>query len=168
MLALNWFPINLLFMAGKIGNKMGDATAQSMLKHMVSANASAETEKKEIYRIGDLAREFDVSLRTLRFYEDRGLISPKRSGSTRLYSNEDRDRLQLILLAKNVGFSLVDIQAILKIYDDDTDKDHTDDDLQFLVDKFREQHDRLKRQRSELDVSISELSRAIACIDDKS
>jgi len=168
MLALDRIPIELLFMAGKIGNTMGDATAQSMLKHMVSVTASEETEKKDIYRIGDLAREFDVSLRTLRFYEDRGLISPQRSGSTRLYSNEDRDRLHLILLAKNVGFSLVDIQTILKIYDDDTDKDDIDDDLEFLVEKFQEQYDRLKRQRSELDSSINELSRAIACLDDKS
>ena len=52
------------------------------------------------YRIGDMAREFDVTLRTLRFYEDKGLLSPKREGSTRLYSRRDRTRLQLILLGR--------------------------------------------------------------------
>ena len=70
--------------------------------------------QNETYRIGDLAREFDITLRTLRFYEDRGLIHPKRDGSTRLYSDYDRSRLSVILLAKKVGFSLVDIQEVLR------------------------------------------------------
>ncbi len=52
--------------------------------------AAAETQEKSVYRIGDLAREFDVTLRTLRFYEDRGLITPERSGSTRLHSSDSR------------------------------------------------------------------------------
>ena len=143
---------------------MGDMSAQLMLEHLVESFANNTAEKKEIYRIGDLAREFDVSLRTLRFYEDRGLISPKRSGSTRLYSNEDRKRLKIIILAKNVGFSLIEIEALLKVYDDDDNEQ----DVTYLVGKFKEQFSRLSSQKEELERSMSELSKAISFIEDKS
>ncbi len=142
---------------------MGEMTAQSMLEHLVENFADNTTEKKEIYRIGDLAREFDVSLRTLRFYEDRGLISPKRSGSTRLYSNDDRVRLKIIILAKNVGFSLIDIESLLKVYDDDSNEQ----DVGYLVSKFKEQFTKLTSQKEELEHSIIELSNAITFIEDK-
>jgi len=148
----------------KIGNKMGDMNAQLMLETLVESFIDNSTERKEIYRIGDLAREFDVSLRTLRFYEDRGLISPQRSGSTRLYSNEDRKRLKIIILAKNVGFSLIEIEALLKVYDDDSNEQ----DVTYLVDKFKEQFSRLNNQKEELQRSIDELSKAISFIEDNS
>ena len=151
-------------MAGIIGNTMGYITAQSMLEHLVENFADNILEIKEVYRIGDLAREFDVSLRTLRFYEDRGLISPKRSGSTRLYSNEDRKRLKIILLTKNVGFSLVDIEHLLKIYDNESDGE----DVGTLVSKFKEQYDRLNDQKDELAHSINALSKAITFLEEKS
>lgn len=142
---------------------MGYITAQSMLEHLVENFADNSTEKKEIYRIGDLAREFDVSLRTLRFYEDRGLISPKRSGSTRLYSNDDKKRLKIIILAKNVGFSLVDIESLLKVYDNGDNEQ----DVSFIAEKFKEQFERLSDQKDELENSISELGKAISFIEAK-
>lgn len=151
-------------MAGKTGHKMGDLTAQVMLEHLAESFADNTTEKKEIYRIGDLAREFDVSLRTLRFYEDRGLISPQRSGSTRLYSNEDRKRLKIIILAKNVGFSLVDIEELLKIYDDQEKQQ----DVGSLIDKLKEQLSRLETQKNELQLSMDELGNAISYIESMS
>lgn len=142
---------------------MGEMTAQLMLDELVKHVSSHDAEIKEIYRIGDLAREFDVSLRTLRFYEDRGLISPQRSGATRLYTNDDRQRLSIILLAKNVGFTLVDIQSILKSYDDDIGGKG----VAALTEKFKQQHDNLNRQREELDNSIAELSSAIGWIESR-
>ena len=63
--------------------------------------------------IGDLAREFGVTLRALRFYEDKGLLSPKRSGTTRLYSQRDRSRLAVILKGKQLGFTLTEIRAMV-------------------------------------------------------
>ena len=104
---------------GKYGFcKMGNVqSAQYMLEKLAELDCNKDRDDKEVYRIGDLAREFNVSLRTLRFYEDRGLISPERSGSTRLYSVDDRRRLKIILLIKNVGFSLIDIQEFLNLYD---------------------------------------------------
>ena len=73
------------------------------------------------YSIRQLSKEFDVTARALRFYEDKGLISPERKGQTRLYSPRDRARLQLILRGKRLGFSLVEIHEILDLY---TPKDH--------------------------------------------
>lgn len=139
-------------------------TAQSMLEEIASNVLNPQSENKEVYRIGDLAREFNVSLRTLRFYEDRGLIHPNRAGSTRLYSNEDRVRLTVILLAKNVGFSLVDIQGLLKIYDGETQ----DGDLQEIQKKFKTQLDALKVQKYEIETCISDLERALKTINSKS
>ena len=65
------------------------------------------------FTISDLARDFGVTLRTLRFYESRGLIAPARSGMTRIYSGRDRARLALILKGKQLGFTLVEIRAML-------------------------------------------------------
>ena len=63
--------------------------------------------------IGELARECDVTLRALRFYEGKGLLSPARDGSVRLYGSEDVRRLKLVLRLKRLGFSLIDIRALV-------------------------------------------------------
>ena len=76
-------------------------------------NSSEDT----VYKIGDLAREFEVTLRTLRFYEDRGLITPARSGTTRLYSREDRERLRVALFCKRIGLSLGEIRQVLELHE---------------------------------------------------
>src|SRR5690349_24869134 len=65
------------------------------------------------FTIGDLAREFGVTLRTLRFYEDRGLLSPRRDGTARIYDARDRERLSVILKGKQLGFTLTEIRAML-------------------------------------------------------
>ncbi|MEP1263683.1 MAG: MerR family transcriptional regulator [Rhizobiaceae bacterium] len=70
-----------------------------------------------MFKIGDLAREFGVTLRTLRFYEDRGLISPDRAGTTRLYGAEDRERLRIALFCKRAGMSLGEIREVLELND---------------------------------------------------
>ncbi|MCX2778292.1 MerR family DNA-binding transcriptional regulator [Microbulbifer thermotolerans] len=69
------------------------------------------------YSISELAREFDITTRTIRFYEDKGLISPARRGQTRIYSPEDRVRLKLILRGKRLGFSLEESREIIDMYD---------------------------------------------------
>ena len=72
--------------------------------------------------IGDLAREFDVTPRTIRFYEDEGLLSPRREGSRRIYSKRDQVRLKLILRGKRLGFSLADVREMLELYDSAPDE----------------------------------------------
>ncbi|MEZ5818999.1 MAG: MerR family DNA-binding transcriptional regulator [Hyphomicrobiaceae bacterium] len=84
------------------------------------ANAPEETEPKEghgVTAIGDLARTFGISTRAIRFYEARGLLSPARRGSARIYGPGDRHRLELIVRAKNLGLTLEEIGEHLAIYD---------------------------------------------------
>lgn len=114
--------------------------------------------RKTVYRIGDLARDFNVTLRTLRFYEDRGLISPERDGSTRLYSQRDRARLKVILLAKQVGFPLTEIENLLAIYDRYDDMEDADE---VLVAKFTDQLQVLKQQKTEIEAAIERLETTI-------
>ena len=76
-------------------------------------SASDDTTKKTQFTIGDLAKEFGCTLRTLRFYEDKGLLNPKRDGLNRIYNRRDRARLKLVLMGKRVGFSLSEIREII-------------------------------------------------------
>ena len=106
------------------------------------------------FSIGQLAREFRVTLRTLRFYEDRGLVSPRRDGTTRIYSRRDRARLKLVLMGKKVGFSLTEIREMLDLYDL---KDGQIVQLRVALKRFQEQVDVLKDQRSDIEQAIEEL-----------
>ncbi len=69
------------------------------------------------YTISQLAAEFEVTPRAIRYYEDRGLLSPRRVGQNRVYSNRERGRLYLILRGRRVGFSLAEIQEMMDLYD---------------------------------------------------
>jgi DNA-binding transcriptional MerR regulator len=82
-------------------------------------DARSATAPLKVYTIGDLAREFDISTRTIRYYEERGLLAPIRSDTTqqRLYTARDRVRLTLLLRAKGLGFNLDDIRELFEIYD---------------------------------------------------
>ncbi len=71
----------------------------------------------DLYSIGDLSREFGVTTRTIRFYEDQGLLSPTRNGQSRIYQPRDRVRLKLILRGKRLGFSLKEINKLIQLYD---------------------------------------------------
>ena len=117
--------------------------------------------RKQVYRIGELATEFQVTLRALRFYEDKGLITPRRQGSTRLYSEADRSRLKVILLAKQVGFSLAEITEIMEIYDN---KARVDDPLGTVLGKFVEQREVLLRQRQDVEQAMQRLEEAISSL----
>lgn len=71
----------------------------------------------KIYSIGELAKEFDITPRSIRFYEEQGLLSPERNGQTRIYHNKDRVRLKLILRGKRLGFSLAETKTLFNLYD---------------------------------------------------
>lgn len=116
---------------------------------------------EEFYRIGELAEEFDVTLRALRFYEDKGLIGPRRLGNTRLYSRRDRARLRLILLGKRVGLSLHDIRELFALYDPASGNRRQ---LESADAKGAEQLDRLRQERASIDEAIAELERTLADI----
>lgn len=114
------------------------------------------------FTIGDLAREFGVTLRTLRFYEDKGLLNPQRQGLTRLYSRRDRARLKLILMGKKVGFSLMEIREMLDLYDV---KNGQTKQLQVVYDRFSTQIGVLEQQRRDIDEAIVELKGAVGKVE---
>lgn len=114
--------------------------------------------EQQTFRIGDLAREFGVTLRTLRFYEDRGLLKPERRGTTRLYSRRDRARVRLVLLAKTLGFSLTEAKQLIDIYHQPNGKRRQ---LEVALDRFEEQQQVLLDQKREIDASIEAMSVSI-------
>ena len=71
------------------------------------------------YSISELAKEFDITTRSIRFYEDQGLLSPRRQGQTRIYSKRDKVRLKLILRGKRLGFTLAETGRLFELYDAD-------------------------------------------------
>jgi DNA-binding transcriptional MerR regulator len=102
--------------------------------------------------IGEMASEFNVSLRTLRFYEDRKLLRPRREGNTRLYSSIDRLRMQMILKGKQLGFTLTEIQDLIG------SQDSTEDfEGKLKPQQIVSQIDHLERQRAEIDGAIARL-----------
>jgi DNA-binding transcriptional MerR regulator len=116
---------------------------------------------KSTFTIGDLSREFDVTLRTLRFYEDKQLLNPKRHGLNRLYSRRDRGRLKLVLMGKKVGFSLTEIKEMLDLYDL---KDGQVTQLKVALDKFGKQISLLRQQKQDIEQAIDELSRTMEVV----
>jgi DNA-binding transcriptional MerR regulator len=114
-----------------------------------------EQKAKPVYSIRDLAREFDVTTRTIRFYEGEGLISPARRGQTRLFSPRDRVRLKLILRGKRLGFSLSEIREIINLYDAAPGEYGQ---LRFFLGKIAERRALLERQRADIDQTLEELA----------
>jgi DNA-binding transcriptional MerR regulator len=110
------------------------------------------------FTIRQLCVEFSCTARALRFYEDKGLLSPARQGLNRVYSHRDRGRLQLILRGKRVGLSLAEIREILQLYDKH-DGGATQNALALA--KFRQRIVALEAQREDVDRSIEELH--LAC-----
>jgi DNA-binding transcriptional MerR regulator len=111
-------------------------------------------EGREFYSIGDLAAQFDVSPRAIRFYEDQGMLAPQRAGNNRIYTHRDRARLALILRGKRLGFSLADIRELLDLYD--VDRDHLEQ-LRATLDKGRKRIRELEAQLSEITATLAEL-----------
>jgi DNA-binding transcriptional MerR regulator len=124
-----------------------------------AANTNDAETGEDLIRIGEMAKNYGVTLRTLRFYEDKGLLAPQRDGSTRLYSRRDRARLKLILLGRKVGFSLRDVKQLMDLYDPSGSNTKQ---LRLALEKSAKQLTRLQKQRLVIDEAISELSSAMS------
>ena len=127
------------------------------LAELVAGFAPASAAGRGVFTIRDLTREFGVSARTLRFYEEKGLVDPTRRGEQRLYSRRDRARLAYVLAGKTVGFSLEEVREMLDLYDLG---DGQVTQLKVALGKFHERIERLERQKSDIDRIIVELTRA--------
>jgi DNA-binding transcriptional MerR regulator len=108
------------------------------------------------YSIGDLAREFGVTPRAIRFYEDQDLLAPQRAGQRRIYHKRDYVRLKLILRGKRLGLSLSEVREMLDLYDD-RGKDEKAQLTRFL-DSLIERREQLERQRADIDEMLGEIA----------
>lgn len=109
----------------------------------------------ELRGIQEVADSLGITPRTLRFYEDKGLIEPRRVGNARIYTRRETARMQLILRGKRLGFSLRDIQEFLDLYD--ADPQHLEQ-MRALAGRCRERIEELEAQRDALDQTLTELA----------
>ena len=106
------------------------------------------------YTISDLAKEFGVTTRTMRFYEEKGMISPLRDGQKRLYSNADRVRIKLILRGKRIGMTLQECVDVIDMYD----PEHNNaEQLHSLINKVKERREQLLQQKRDIDDMLTGL-----------
>ena len=108
----------------------------------------------DLYSIRDLSRDFGVTTRTLRFYEEKGLLEPERLGQKRLYTAADRVRLKLILRGKRLGFSLEESAELIAMYDPES---NNAPQLQALIDKIQAQRQRVEEQQRYIELMLNDL-----------
>ncbi|MBL8393259.1 MAG: MerR family DNA-binding transcriptional regulator [Candidatus Accumulibacter sp.] len=107
------------------------------------------------FSISDLAREFNITPRTIRFYEDQGLLAPQREGRTRIFTRRDRTRLKLALRGKRLGFSLAEIAYLIGMYD--TARDQNTQLTEFLA-GLTQRKVALQQQREDIEALLQEVS----------
>ena len=106
------------------------------------------------FKISELAKEFDITTRSIRFYEDLGLLTPERKGNTRIYNGRDRIRLKLILRGKRLGFSLADIKELFELYD----TDQSTEQLNYMIRLIEEKKAALQQQANDIQAVMMELN----------
>jgi DNA-binding transcriptional MerR regulator len=112
-----------------------------------------ETERAE-FSISDLAREFDITPRAIRFYEDQGLLAPRRDGQRRIYTPRDRTRLKLTLRGKRLGLTLSEIRELIDMYEPGRDERPQLERFLAVLDSHKAS---LNRQRQDLEAQLAEL-----------
>ena len=113
---------------------------------------------KEItYSISELAHEFDITPRTIRYYEDEGLLTPQREGQTRIYSHKEKTRLKLTLRGKRLGFSLAEIRKLFEMYDTDRS---SNTQLNSMIQLIDEKRSALRQQLDDIQMVMAELEAA--------
>ncbi len=111
---------------------------------------------EQTFSISDLAREFDITPRTIRYYEAEGLIAPAREGQRRIYSGRDRVRLALVLRGKRLGFSLAEAKEIIDLYAAPQGEAFQ---LRTMLEKLDEKREMLEDKRRDLDAAISNMDK---------
>ena len=109
------------------------------------------------WTISELAREFDITPRTIRFYEDQGIVSPAREGRNRVYTARDRTRLKLALRGRRLGLQLSEIVTVIDLYD--RSGSSTKAQLRHYADILASHREKLEQQRRDLDETLKELRR---------
>ena len=109
---------------------------------------------EETYSIGELAEEFGITSRTLRLYEEEGLLDPRREGTRRIYNERNRVRLRLILRGKRLGWSLSEIRESFQLYDSSLGEEAQ---LEWMLDKLENRRETLIAQRKDIDSALLDL-----------
>ena len=122
--------------------------------HGVSGNNELTAKAPATWTIGQIAEEFAVTHRTIRHYEELGLISPERRGTVRVYHRRDRTRLNLILRGKRLGFPLEEIRTIINLYDEPRGQASQ---LSYVLGQISERHADLERRRRDIEDALKEL-----------
>jgi len=131
-------------------------------KDALGMSGDKAEQRRKTWTIGELCREFGVTARALRFYEQKGLLRPERQGWKRLYDARDRQRLQMILRGKKAGFTLAEIREMLDLYrlrEGETEK------MEQALEKMRRQMEVLRERRAEIDEAIADLARTIDIVE---
>ncbi|WP_286240755.1 MerR family transcriptional regulator [Neptuniibacter halophilus] len=113
---------------------------------------------KKTFSIGELAREFDLTTRSIRFYEDQQLLFPTRRGQTRVYSSQDRVRLKLILRGKRLGFSLAETRELFSLWDETLTG--SEKQLHLLLEIIHQKRAELEQQLKDIEIIQQELNNA--------
>jgi len=119
---------------------------------MTSAD-SLDIATPEEYSISDLSREFDITTRTIRFYEDQDLLQPTRRGQQRVYTRSDRTRLKLVLRGKRLGFPLDEIRRMIQLYDEPGGEARQ---LDLMLEQLAQSRSTLQRQREDIELQLKE------------
>jgi DNA-binding transcriptional MerR regulator len=119
-----------------------------------AAVAQASSSPSPTYTIGELAREFDLTTRAIRFYEDCGLITPQRSGRNRVYTARDRTRLKLTLRGKRLGLTLAEVKELVDMYESPRD---TQPQLKKFLVVLAAHRAQLEQQMADLDATLDEV-----------
>ncbi len=115
----------------------------------------SEKERAEVYSISELAREFDVTPRAIRFYESEGLLAPRRDGQRRIYTPRDRTRLKLTLRGKRLGLTLSEIRGLIDMYEPGADQRPQ---LERFLSVLEAHRATLARQREDIDAQLAEIA----------
>lgn len=129
---------------------MNEPTHEAML-----SDTPSSARQRRTYSIGELAKLFEVTPRTIRFYEQEGLLEPERRGQTRIYHDKDRVRLKLTLRGKRLGFSLAEIREVIELYDAMPDGNARQ--LQRLLEILAEKRANMERQLEDIRLMQREL-----------
>jgi DNA-binding transcriptional MerR regulator len=113
------------------------------------------THDPRLFTITELAAEFDITSRTIRFYEDMGLLQPARAGRNRVYTQRDRTRLKLTLRGKRLGLSLQEIKQLVGMYDDESD---AAPQLKAFLEILQQHRRQLEQQLDDIEVTLAEIS----------
>jgi len=122
---------------------------------MTAEPSPPEPKERAEYSIGDLAREFDVTPRAIRFYEDQGLLAPRRAGQRRIYTPRDRTRLKLTLRGKRLGLTLSEIRELIDMYEPGRDERPQLARFLAVLDNHKAS---LEQQRADIEAQLSEIA----------